>query len=82
MYPDAYQIMVYVEANYAVTYSHSGMVAWLHQHRFSYKAPASVPAICNPEQQDVFIREYHQLRSFLPDDAVILFGERASDNEY
>ena len=66
--------MAYFKANYAVTYSHSGMVAWLHQHRFSYKAPASVPAKCNPEQQDVFIREYHQLRGSLPD-TVILFGD-------
>ena len=74
-YMNAYQIMTYVEEKYGVTFSHSGMVAWLHQHKFSYKAPARVPAKSDSEQQKAFIRDYNKLKDSLPDDAVILFGD-------
>lgn len=71
----AYQIIAYIEEVYGVGYSHSGIITWLHRHRFSYKSPARVPAKCDPEQQAAFIREYQQLKDSLPDDAVILFGD-------
>lgn len=74
-YLNAYEIISYVEATYGVIYSHSGMISWLHQHRFSYKSPARVPAKCDSAQQEVFIREYQQLKDTLPNDAVILFGD-------
>ena len=51
------------------------MINWLHEHRFSYKYPARVPAKCDPAEQEVFIREYLQLKDTLPDDTVILFGD-------
>jgi len=51
------------------------MVNWLHQHRFSYKSPARVPAKCDPEQQASFVKAYQQLKDSLPENAVILFGD-------
>ena len=74
-YLNAYKVMAYIAGKYDVKFSHSGMITWLHQHGFSYKAPARVPAKADPEQQQTFIREYDQLKDSLPDNAVILFGD-------
>ena len=48
---------------------------WLHQHGFSYKTPAKVPAKSDQERQESFIAGYQKLKDLLPDDAVILFGD-------
>ena len=75
LYPDALQISHYVEAEYGVRYSRSGMVNWLHQHGFSYKKPTQIPAKADKTQQIEFAQQYERLKATLPDDAVILFGD-------
>jgi transposase len=75
IYTDAHKLIAYVKKTYEVTYSHSGILQWLHQHDFSYKSPAKVPAKADATQQAAFIATYEALKTSLPKDAIILFGD-------
>ena len=75
VYADASKICAYVESQYGVKYSSSGMVSWLHYNGFSYKSPARIPAKADKGKQAEFVQKYEDLKSNLPDDAVILFGD-------
>ena len=51
-------ICAYVQKNYGVVYSRSGMTAWLQAHDFVFKRPKKVPGKLDPQRQEEFIREY------------------------
>lgn len=67
------QIRAYVEKKYAVTYSRSGMTAWLQEHGFVYKRPKKVPGKLDPQKQTEFIQEYAALKANLKSDEEIYF---------
>jgi len=67
------QICAYVKEKYGITYSRSGMTAWLKDQEFVYKRPKRVPGKLDPEKQEKFIKEYKDLKSNLKVDEEIYF---------
>lgn len=67
------QICAYVEKQYGITYSRSGMTAWLQEHKFVYKRPKKVPGKLDPQKQAAFIAEYAALKANLKPDEEIYF---------
>ena len=66
-------ICAYVKENYAVSYSRSGMTAWLEAHGFVYKRPKKVPGKMDPQRQEAFIKEYEALKGSLQPNEEIYF---------
>ena len=73
LYQKASDICAYVLSTYAVSYTVSGMTAWLKQHRFSYKKPKKIPARADEEKQREFVTYYEELKATLPPEEPILF---------
>lgn len=69
------QICAYVKEKYGVTYSRSGMTAWLQEHDFTYKRPKKVPGKLDPEKQEAFIQEYERLKANLNPGEEIYFAD-------
>ena len=67
------QIRAYVEKQYSILYSRSGMTAWLQEHGFVYKRPKKVPGKLDPQKQAAFIAEYEALKANLQPDEEIYF---------
>ena len=55
------QIVAYIETEFGVSYTVSGMNKWLHHHGFSYKKPKGVPHKLKPEEQQAFIEYYNEV---------------------
>lgn len=66
-------IIAYVQDQYGIKYSRSGMTDWLIQQGFTYKRPKKVPGKLDPEKQRVFIEEYAILKDSLNPDEEIYF---------
>jgi len=67
------EIRAYIEKQYGIRYSRSGMTAWLQDHGFVYKRPKKVPGKLDPQKQAVFITEYATLKANLKPDEEIYF---------
>ncbi len=74
-YLTARDIIKYVEMTYAVSYTQSGMVSWLHNNGFSYKKPQRQPSKAEQSEQEKFKKSYFALKSTLSPDDIILFGD-------
>ena len=61
--PDAKSVIAYIDKQYGVCYSVSGVTDLLHRLGFSYKKPTHVPGKQDPARQQVFIEEYEQLKA-------------------
>lgn len=72
-YSKVKDICVYVEKEYGISYSRSGMNLWLKEAGFVYKKPKKVPGKLNPALQEGFIKEYEELKSNLGPDEEIYF---------
>ena len=72
-YTRVIDICAYIERTYGVRYTVSGLRKWLHQHRFSYKQPKTVPAKADVAKQEEFIERYIELIAETPADEPILF---------
>jgi transposase len=72
-YVKAVQICTYVKEKYGITYSRSGMTAWLKDQHFVYKSPKKVPGKLDPERQAEFIEQYKELKGNLKPDEEIYF---------
>lgn len=60
MYFHTHQIVAYVQAEFDIRCTVSGMNKCLHHHGFSYKKPKGVPHKFNPEMQQAFIEHYNE----------------------
>jgi transposase len=67
------QICSYVKEKYGITYSRSGMTAWLKDQDFVYKRPKKVPGKLDPQKQGEFIEQYKELKANLKPDEEIYF---------
>lgn len=76
-YTRVIDICEYIEKTYGVRYTVSGLTKWLHQHRFSYKHPKTVPAKADTAKQEEFIEKYLNLVSDTPANEPILFIDSA-----
>jgi transposase len=63
----------FVWKKWRITYSVSGMTAWLKRNGFSYHKPAAVPAKADKAAQERFIATYEELKKTLPDNEKIFF---------
>lgn len=76
-YTRVIDICAYIEKTYGVRYTVSGLTKWLHQHRFSYKQPKTVPAKADLAKQEEFIEKYIGLVADTPANEPILFMDSA-----
>lgn len=76
-YTRVIDICAYIEKTYNVRYTVSGLTKWLHQHRFSYKQPKTVPAKADVAKQEEFIEKYIALVVGTPANEPILFMDSA-----
>ena len=76
-YTRVLDICAYIEKTYGVCYTVSGLTKWLHQHRFSYKHPKTVPAKADMAKQEEFIEKYIKLVAETPVNEPILFMDSA-----
>ena len=72
-YTRVIDICAYIERTFGVRYTVSGLTKWLHQHRFSYKQPKTVPAKADVSKQEEFIEKYIELLAETASDEPILF---------
>lgn len=68
-------IRAYVLQKYRITYSRSGMNAWLIQNGFTYKRPQKVPGKLDPLKQEAFVEYYKKLKDSLLPDEELHFGD-------
>src|ERR1700729_2262224 len=68
-------ICAYVQRQYQVKFSESGMKNWLYRQEFSYKKPKGTPSKADPEKQRKFIEYYEDLLNTLPEDEPVEFGD-------
>lgn len=66
-------ICTYVQKEFGVTYSRSGMTAWLQGHGFVFKRPKKVPGKLDPQRQEAFIKEYEELKASVKPEEKIYF---------
>jgi transposase len=60
---DSKEIVFYIQKNFGLTYSMSGVTALLHSMGFTYKKAKPVPGKANKEDQELFILAYNRLKS-------------------
>jgi transposase len=60
---DSKEIVAYIQKNFDVTYSISGVTALLHSMGFTYKKTKPVPGKAKREAQELFIVAYNRLKS-------------------
>jgi transposase len=69
----AKDVAAWVEAEWKVAYTPSGMTALLHRLGFVYKKPKLIPGKADPEAQKAFLAEYEKLKASKGETDVILF---------
>jgi hypothetical protein len=75
LYLSAKDIAAWVEAEFKVSYTPSGMTALLHRLGFVYKKPKLVPGKADPEAQRGFVAAYEDLKKNKGPDDVIVFAD-------
>lgn len=73
VYTKSIDIVAYIQKNYGVTYTVSGINKWLHRVGFSYKRPKGVPHKVDLEKQAQFIEQYEELKKNLKEGEKIVF---------
>ena len=77
VYTKVADICQYVNQQWAVKYTVSGMTQWLHAHDFSYKQLKGVPAKADADLQAAFIEEYTELKASVSAEEPIIFMDSA-----
>lgn len=72
-YKSAKHVCAYVEEKYGISYTVAGMTDWLIRNGFVYKKPMKIPVKLDPEKQEAFIKQYHELKENLEEEEKILF---------
>ncbi len=72
-YIDSKGIVVWIKDNFNVKYSSSGITNLLHRLGFVYKKPVLTPCKADVEKQELFVKEYQELKSNLDNEDQIYF---------
>lgn len=72
-YMDSKGIVVWVEKEFKIHYSCSGIIELLKRLGFVYKKPVLTPCKANVEKQEEFVREYKELKENLAEEDQIYF---------
>ena len=73
VYRDSKGIVVWIEKEFGVSYSVSGINALLKRLGFVYKKPVLTPCKANVEKQEEFVEQYKELKEKLTDQDQIYF---------
>ena len=73
LYQTAKAVVQWVEEQFGVTYTESGMTALLHRLDYVHKKPKLIPGKANPEAQKAFISEYENLKQNKEGDDPVYF---------
>jgi transposase len=73
LYHHTHEIVVYIQHQWGITYTVSGLNKWLHKNNFSYKKPKGRPYKADSEKQADFIKKYEKLKSSLTPEETVLF---------
>lgn len=73
LYLSAKDIAAWVQTEFGVTYTPSGMTALLHRLGFVYKKPKLVPGKADPQAQRAFLAKYAELKKNKGPNDVIVF---------
>ena len=73
LYLTAKEVAVWVEEQFDVVYTASGMTALLHRLGFVYKKPKVVPGKADAKAQEAFLAEYQKLKQDKGENDVICF---------
>ena len=73
VYRDSKGIVVWIEKEFGVSYSVSGINALLKRLGFVYKKPVLTPCKANVEKQEEFVAQYKELKEGLNDQDQIYF---------
>ena len=65
----------FVNSNFGVNYSRSGMTNLLHGIGFTYKKPKLVPASANEERKEEFLKFYQDFMANKPKNELVLFAD-------
>lgn len=71
------EIIAYIEEEFDVVYSRSGVTNLLHRLGFSYKKPRKIPGQANIEEQKVFLKKYRKIRKNMGQNDNLLFLDGA-----
>lgn len=69
----AQEILKYIHATYAVSFSVIGVTKLLHRLGFSYKKPKIIPGKADRMKQEAFINKYEEIKETLKDNDSIYF---------
>lgn len=73
LYQTAKAVAHWVEEQFGVTYTESGMTALLHRLDYVYKKPRLIPGKAAPEAQKAFLEEYEKLKETKGEEDPIYF---------
>lgn len=73
LYHHAHEIVSYIQAEWGIEYSVSGLNKLLHRNGFTYKKPKGRPYKADPAKQVAFMKKYKRLKASLEADEKILF---------
>ena len=63
----------WLKKNFAIEYSHSGLITLLHRLGFEYRKPCKIPRHLDEARQQAFIDSYEKLLNRLDPDEVVVF---------
>jgi transposase len=72
---DCKEIVSFIKKRYDISYTTNGVTKLLHRLGFVYKQTTLVPGKLDEEAQKAWLKGYENLKSTLPEDEVILFGD-------
>ena len=75
IFPDAKSVIAYIQKQYRINYSLSGVTDLLHRLGFSYKKPTHVPGKQDPAKQQAFLEEYEQIKGDKGENDPIYFAD-------
>jgi transposase len=75
IYLTTQSIIAYVESEFGIVYSQSGMRDLLHRLGYVYKKPSVVPGDPDREAQEIFAEQYEAFMQEKPDDVEVLFAD-------
>jgi transposase len=62
IYTDSKALAAHIKNTYGIIYTHDAVNKLLHRLDFVYKKPKHIPSKADPEEQEVFIKQYEQLK--------------------
>lgn len=66
-------LIEFVEREFSVVYTKSGMTTLLHRLGYVYKKPKLIPGVPDEDIQEMFVEQYHNFMQTKPEDVAVFF---------